>query len=47
MGLHFAARHIGEPLGGNEASHPEVQAIPTNWPVESQARGSYTGAYLL
>jgi len=26
---------------------PEVQAIPKNWPVESRARGSYTGAYLL
>ncbi len=47
MGLHCAARHIGEFLGGNEESHPEVQAIPKNWPIESRARGSYTGAYLL
>ncbi len=47
MGLHCAARHIGGLLGGNEESHPEVQAIPKNWPVESRARGSYTGAYLL
>ena len=47
MGLHCAARHIGELLGGNEESHQEVQAIPKNWPIESRARGSYTGAYLL
>ena len=30
-----------------EPPGPEVQAIPKNWPVESRARGSYTGAYLL
>jgi hypothetical protein len=47
MGLRCAARHIGEFLGGSEESHPEVRAIPKNWPVESRARGSYTGAYLL
>ncbi len=47
MGLHCAARHIGEFLRGNEESHPEVQAIPEDWPVESRARSSYNGAYLL
>jgi hypothetical protein len=34
-------------LGGNGESQPEVQAIPENRPVESRARGSYAGAYLL